>query len=46
VFDVKTGQIVFDKCYSKFANHETQYFLYEKVANQVAADLVAAGINR
>jgi hypothetical protein len=46
VFDVKSGQMVFDKCYSKFGNHETQYFLYEKVAKQVSADLVAAGVTR
>ncbi len=39
VFDVATGRIEFEKCYSKFSNHSTQYFHWEKIAEDVSRDL-------
>lgn len=40
VFDVASGRIEFQQCYTKFRNHSTQYFHYEKIAEEVAYDIL------
>jgi len=40
VFDVASGQIEFQQCYSKIRNHSTQYFHYEKIAEEVSHDIM------
>jgi hypothetical protein len=39
VFDVASGRIEFEKCYRKISNHQTQYFHFEKIAEEVARDI-------
>lgn len=39
VFDVATGRIEFEKCYRKIRNHSTQYFHFEKIAEEVSRDI-------
>ncbi len=40
VFDVKSGMIEFQQCYSKIRNHSTQYFHYEKIAEEISHDIL------
>lgn len=39
VFDVQSGRIEFEKCYVKIRNHSTQYFHFEKIAEEVSRDI-------
>jgi len=39
VFDVASGRIEFEKCYRKIRNHSTQYFHFEKLAEEVTKDI-------
>lgn len=39
VFDVASGRIEFEKCYRKIRNHSTQYFHFEKIAEEVSRDI-------
>lgn len=39
VFDVASGRMEFEKCYTKIANHSTQYFHFGKIAEEVTRDL-------
>lgn len=38
MFDTTTGQIEFERCYRKVANHRTQYFQFELIAKELARD--------
>lgn len=40
VFDVASGQIEFQQCYTKIRNHSTQYFHMEKIAEEVSHDIM------
>lgn len=40
VFDVASGMIEFQQCYSKFENHRTQYFAWENMALEVSHDIL------
>ena len=39
IFDVATGKLDWDKCYTKIRNHSTQYFHYEKIAEEFGEDV-------
>ncbi|MGI8907938.1 MAG: hypothetical protein ACR2IE_15765 [Candidatus Sumerlaeaceae bacterium] len=39
IFDVATGTLEFDKCYMDIDNHTTQFFHYERLAEEFGADL-------
>jgi hypothetical protein len=40
VFDVASGMIEFQQCYTKFENHRTQFFAWQQLAKEVSYDIL------
>lgn len=40
VFDVASGMIEFQQCYTKFENHRTEYFAWQQMAKEVSHDIL------